>query len=87
MEQISFFGVMGVSRVEIKYHKSVIVPFTVAPRLLHTPSREERCFLNFKHLSKEFLEQIIPHLKALIQAFRIGKKIGRGIILRLARPP
>ena len=40
---------------------------TVAPRLLHTPSREERRFLNFNHLSKEFLEQMIPHLKALIQ--------------------
>ena len=39
---------------------------TVAPRLLHTPSREERRFLNFNHLSKEFLEQMIPHLKALI---------------------
>ena len=25
-----------------------------------------RCFLYFKHLSKEFMEQIIPHLKALI---------------------
>ena len=39
---------------------------TVAPRLLHTPSREKRRFLNFNHLSKEFLEQMIPHLKALI---------------------
>ena len=29
-------------------------------------SREERPFLYFNHLSKEFLEQMIPHLKALI---------------------
>ena len=29
-------------------------------------SREERRFLYFNHLSKEFLEQMIPHLKALI---------------------
>ena len=39
---------------------------TVAPRLLHTPSREKRRFLDFNHLTKEFLEQMIPHLKALI---------------------
>ena len=32
----------------------------------HTPSREERHFLYFNHLSKAFLEQMIPHLKALI---------------------
>ena len=38
----------------------------MAPRLLHTPSREERRFLNFNHLSKDFLEQMIPHLKPLI---------------------
>ena len=31
-----------------------------------TPSREEKGFLYFNHLSKEFLEQMIPHLKALI---------------------
>ena len=29
-------------------------------------SREERRFLYFNHLSKDFLEQMIPHLKALI---------------------
>ena len=39
---------------------------TVRPKLLHTPSGEERRFLNFNHLSKEFLEHMIPHLKALI---------------------
>ena len=45
------------------YEKKV---FTVAPRLLHTPSREERRFLNLNPLTKKFLEQMIPHLKALI---------------------
>ena len=30
------------------------------------PRREERRFLYFNHLSTEFLEQMIPHLKALI---------------------
>ena len=36
------------------------------PNECYTPSREERRFLYFNHLSKEFLEQMIPHLKALI---------------------
>ena len=40
--------------------------YTVGPKLLHAPSREERRFLDFNHLSIEFLEQMIPHLKALI---------------------
>ena len=39
---------------------------TAVTRKVHTPSREERRFLYFNHLSKEFLEQMIPHLKALI---------------------
>ena len=39
---------------------------TVSEHQSHTPSREERHFLYFNHLSKEFLEQMIPHLKALI---------------------
>ena len=39
---------------------------TVVPRLLHTPSREETHFLYSNHLCIEFLEQMIPHLKALI---------------------
>ena len=39
---------------------------TVSEHQCHTPSREERRFLYFNHLSKEFLEQMIPHLKALI---------------------
>ena len=37
-------------------------------------SREERCFLYFNHLSKEFLEQMIPHLKALIQGIQNQQK-------------
>ena len=36
-------------------------------RGIYTLSREERSFLYFNHLFKEFLEQMIPHLKALIK--------------------
>ena len=43
---------------------------TVSEHQSHTPSREERHFLYFNHLSKEFLEQMIPHLKALIQGIQ-----------------
>ena len=43
-----------------------IMQGTVSEYQYHTPSREERSFLYFNHLSKEFLEQMIPHLKALI---------------------
>ena len=39
---------------------------TVAEHQCHTPSRDERRFLYSNHLPKEFLEQMIPHLKALI---------------------
>ena len=39
---------------------------TAVTRKVHTPSREERRFLYFNHLSKEILEQMIPRLKALI---------------------
>ena len=39
---------------------------TVSEHQSHTPSREKRHFLHFNHLSKEFLVQMIPHLKALI---------------------
>ena len=42
------------------------IPYTVSEHQCHTPSREERRVLDFNHLSKEFLEQMIPHLKALI---------------------
>ena len=54
---------MGVGQYE---NEATPLRTTVTPRLLHTPSREERRFLNFNHLSKEFLDQMIPHLKALI---------------------
>ena len=39
---------------------------TVMLSQCYTPSKERRRFLYFNHLSKEFLEQMIPHLKALI---------------------
>ena len=39
---------------------------TVSERQCHTPIKEKRRFLYFNHLSKEFLEQMTPHLKALI---------------------
>ena len=39
---------------------------TVMLSQCYTPSKEKRCFLYFNHLSKELLEQWIPHLKALI---------------------
>ena len=44
--------------------------YTVVALNEYTLSREERCFLYFNHLSKEFLEQMIPHLKALIQGVK-----------------
>ena len=47
-------------------YKSYKCLYTAVTRKVHTPSREERRFLYFNHLSKEFLEQMIPHLKALI---------------------
>ena len=40
--------------------------FTVESKSNRPPCREERRFLYFNHLSTEFLEQMIPHLKALI---------------------
>ena len=55
--------------------------------LVLTKHSEERRFLYFNHLYKKFLEQMISHLKALYRAFRISKKIGRGIVLRVATPP
>ena len=39
---------------------------TVMLSQCYTPSKEKRRFLYFNHLSKEFLEEMIPHLKALI---------------------
>ena len=40
--------------------------WTVSEYQYHTPSGEERCFLYFNHLFKEFMEQMIPHSIALI---------------------
>ena len=39
---------------------------TVMLSQCYTPSKEKRRVLYFNHLSKEFLELMIPHLKALI---------------------
>ena len=39
---------------------------TVMLSQCYTPSKEKRRILYFTDLSKEFLEQMIPHLKALI---------------------
>ena len=39
---------------------------TVPTIPVFTKHSKERRFLYFNHLSKEFLEQMIPHLKALI---------------------
>ena len=52
----------------LRYLRSVAVVnvLTVSENQCHTPSREKRPFLNFNNLYKEFLEQMIPHLKALI---------------------
>ena len=60
-----FFLTSSVDLITLCIFKS-LTGYTVAPRLLHTPSREETRFLNLNHLSKEFLEQMIPHLKAPI---------------------
>ena len=43
-----------------------VAQYTAVTRKVHTPSQEERRFLYFNHLSKEFMEQMIPHLKDLI---------------------
>ena len=42
------------------------IPDTVMLCQCYTPSKEKRRFLYFNHHSKEFLEKMIPHLKALI---------------------
>ena len=39
---------------------------TVPTTPVLTKHSKERRFLYFNHLSKEFLEQMIPHLKSLI---------------------
>ena len=47
-----------------QFYKAVTVPTT--PVL--TKHSKKRRFLYFNHLSKEFLEQMIPHFKALIES-------------------
>ena len=51
------------SNLLIKAFQSMFI-YTVVALNKYTLSREERRFLNFNHLTKEFLEQMIPHLKA-----------------------
>ena len=54
-------------RKHIKLFVSMIrLVHTVMLIQCYTPSKEKIRFLYFNHLSKEFLEQMIPHLKALI---------------------
>ena len=64
------FYSLSEKRVSLEPYQSWIarlfLQHTAVTRKVHTPSREERRFLYFNHLSKEFLEQMIPHLKALI---------------------
>ena len=48
--------------------KTIAVTVPTTPVL--TKHSKERCFLYFNHLSKEFLEQMIPHLKALIEGVK-----------------
>ena len=43
-----------------------VCTYSAFQKKIHFSSKEKRCFLYFNHLSKEFLEQMIPHLKALI---------------------
>ena len=64
---------LGVTKDELECLKGYEtgVSFQEVLRMIpHHPTEnsktEERCFLYFNHLSKEFLEQMIPHLKALI---------------------
>ena len=65
-EQSILYGVTELKEVEYPLFPVISTPLTVAPRLLHTPSREERRFLDFNHLTKGFLEHMISHLRALI---------------------
>ena len=58
--------VEGLEKIAFFVLCKTFLPRTVSEHQCHTPSREERRFLYFNHLSKEFLEQMIPHLKALI---------------------
>ena len=52
---------------DCKYLQCRLPLHTVPTTPVLTKHSKERRFLYFNHLSKEFLEQMIPHLKALIQ--------------------
>ena len=49
--------------------------YTVSEHQYDTPSGEERRFLYFNHLSKEFLEQMIPRVLVKVVLFQFR---GRG---------
>ena len=49
-----------------KSFESMFKLSTVPTTPVLTRHSKERRFLYFNHLSKEFLEQMIPHIKALI---------------------
>ena len=54
---------LAISNIELRIDEWL---YTVSEHQYDTSSREEKRFLYFNHLSKEFLEQMIPHLKALV---------------------
>ena len=51
---------------------------TVVCYLDETTTQEERYLLDFNHLTKEFLEQMIPYLKVLVKGIenQSRKKLG-----------
>ena len=53
-------------RVKITKGSTFLSHYTVMLSQCYTPTKEKRRFPYFNHLSKEFLEQMIPHLKALV---------------------
>ena len=57
-----------------RFIPTLLVHATVLTTPVLTKHSKERCFLYFNHLSKEFLEQMIPHLKALIQGVQNQQK-------------
>ena len=64
--KVKIIAVITCFKICWKKEKLVNDCYTVSEHQSHTPSREKRHFLYFNHLSKEFLVQMIPHLKALI---------------------
>ena len=68
----------------VNYHKRIFLHIfsilfgnilhTVMLSQYYTPSKEKRRFLYFTHLSKKFLDVMIPHLKALIQGVQNQQK-------------